>query len=739
MTLDENKEFNRAVAFVCQTGKNLFLTGKAGTGKTTFLKYIREHCYKNMAVLAPTGVAAINAGGVTIHSFFQLPFGMYIPDAITEWGNPDNSSVYNKSRLLSKLRLNRSKLEVIRELDTLIIDEISMVRADLLDAVDDVLRAIRRRPDDAFGGVQMILIGDLFQLPPVVRNDELPLLQSHYKSPFFFDARVIQNDPPVFIELQKIYRQSDEKFISLLNNVRNNCCGEEEIEMLNSYHQPDFEPGYEEEYITLASHNFIADRINQMELDKLPGKRYSFDSIVTGDFPERSFPADKTLELKLGTQVMFIKNDSGETRRFYNGKIGRIEKIDNDRKVWVRFKEEEALMELPLEKWSNIKYNYNNEKDNIEEEELGTFEQFPIRLAWAVTIHKSQGLTFDRAIIDAGKSFAAGQVYVALSRLRSLHGLVLRSRILPGSIATDSSVLAYIQTQAEALDGQEILLEEERKMYVGQSLLRAFRLEKLAEKTFQFLKSFDDKKMESKELFVQRGRKILTEITDMGKTADKFCHQLEILLPDAPADAYKHLCERTNAATAWFCQQLDEKIIVQWKDFLQLAKTKNRTVKLQKDVQILITDFERRRQHLQQIAALIAGLAAKKDLRELLSEYTEAQHAKGAAAVFSEPIVKADTRTLSLELYKAGKSIEQIAKERSLQQSTIETHLMQFIPTGEVDISLFITEKDAKRLKAFLDNHPSDIGSTEIKAAFEDEFSYSQIRAVRKWVESKGK
>ncbi|MGI8633811.1 MAG: ATP-dependent DNA helicase, partial [Segetibacter sp.] len=442
-----NTIFQKAVAFVNQTNKHLFLTGKAGTGKTTFLKYIKNNTFKKMAVVAPTGVAAINAGGVTIHSFFQLPFGPFLPSDKGVWGE-FSGEINNRNSLLKNLRLQRSKRQVIKELDLLIIDEISMVRADLLDAVDTVMRHVRKQPLIPFGGVQMVYIGDLFQLPPVAKSEEWEILQQYYKSPFFFDAQVLQYVSPPFIELKKIYRQKDDVFINILNNIRNNCCTAYDLEVLHQHYHPEFSPRKAENYITLCSHNYKADEINQRELNKLPGKLYTYDAKITGEFYERSYPAEKQLQLKQGAQIMFIKNDKGEVRKFYNGKIGTVTRIERE-KIAVTFPNEKEELEIEQEKWQNVRYDYNKENDALEEEELGTFTQYPIRLAWAITIHKSQGLTFEKAIIDAGASFAAGQVYVSLSRLTSLQGLVLKSRILPNCISTDRRVVDFVKQEIE--------------------------------------------------------------------------------------------------------------------------------------------------------------------------------------------------------------------------------------------------------------------------------------------------
>lgn len=728
--LDRNEQFMLAAAFVNQTSKNVFLTGKAGTGKTTFLKYIKDNCFKNMVILAPTGVAAINAGGVTIHSFFQLPFGMYAPNSVSDWGMQDNSSIYNKSRLLSKLRFNRSKLDLIRELDLIIVDEVSMVRADLLDAMDDVLRAVRRNPDIPFGGVQMLFIGDLFQLPPVVKQDEMALLRESYPTPFFFSSRVLLSDKPIVIELEKIYRQKDDQFIQLLNHIRNNQCSEEDIEILNNFFDPDFVPDGDAEYVTLSSHNYMADRINQTALDNLPGKLYRFEAIVKDDFPEKSYPASKVLELKEDAQIMFIKNDKGERRRYYNGKIGTIAEIGLST-IKIRFKEEKELLDLPLEKWSNIKYNYDTIEDKIDEEELGTFEQYPIRLAWAITIHKSQGLTFQRAVIDAGKAFAAGQVYVALSRLTGLEGLVLKSRIYSSSISSDPFVVEFVSQQRSFLGDMETVLATAQKEFMGTWTMRIFDWYKLRERIREFLESFDAKAIEDKERFIVRFRKIVESVEEQYEVAIKFARFLQINLPQGANDQYAQLYERTNSAGTWFTEALEKKVMQPIQDLLELAKNKKRTSKLKKELALLLTLFEQKKKQIQQAILLVKGLRDQQPVKSIL----ETVNALNVPA--SQPLTtkapKEDTRLISLQMYQSGKTIEEIAKERGLVVGTIETHLMQYIPTGEIDISVFAEEDICKRVCSYLQNHSDNIESKEIKAAFNEECSYTQIRAIHIW------
>lgn len=397
----ENTSFMQAVAFVNQTNQHVFLTGKAGTGKTTFLKYIRDHSYKKMAITAPTGVAAMNAGGTTLHSLFWLPFGTFIEDHELKWDEQDGH-IYNKSRLFSTIKLTKQRRTILQELELLVIDEVSMVRADTLDAINVILQSVRRdmRP---FGGLQLLFIGDLYQLPPVVRDHEWQVLRNHYSSVFFFNAKVLRDNPPILLELDKIYRQQDEGFISILNAIRNNNCDSEMLKELNTYYKPDFEPKEGEQFITLTSHNRNADDINGKALANLSGKMLNLKAVVKDDFSQGSYPAEEILSLKIGAQVMFIRNDTGEDRKYYNGKIGTVKDINLQAgTVVVKFPDGSEDVTAKRETWENIKYNYDKGQDQIKEEVLGTFSQFPLRLAWAITIHKSQGLTFDKAIIDAG-------------------------------------------------------------------------------------------------------------------------------------------------------------------------------------------------------------------------------------------------------------------------------------------------------------------------------------------------
>ena len=474
--MENNPELQLAWQFIENTGTHLFLTGKAGTGKTTFLRRLREQSPKRMVVLAPTGIAAINAGGVTIHSFFQLSFAPFVPD-----------TTLNSAQI--HYRINKEKRNIIRSMDLLVIDEISMVRADLLDAVDATLRCYRDR-EKPFGGVQLLMIGDLQQLAPVVKDSEWEMLRHYYETPYFFASRALRETTYMTIELEKVYRQSDTFFLSLLNKIRENKADDEVLDELNKRYQRDFQPPKEEGYIRLTTHNNQAQRINDRELASLPGKAYSFRAEVKDDFPEYSYPADEVLTIKEGAQIMFLKNDVSSEKRYYNGMIGEVVTV-NETGMFVRGKDSEHEFQLLQEEWGNYKYVLNEETKEITEEIAGVFRQYPIRLAWAITIHKSQGLTFERAIIDARNSFAHGQTYVALSRCKTLDGMVLESPLRREAIISDSVVDNFTKAVERNKPGNK-QLNDMQKAYFFDLLSDLFNFYSIEQAYKRLLRMMDE-------------------------------------------------------------------------------------------------------------------------------------------------------------------------------------------------------------------------------------------------------
>ncbi len=536
----ENRELKLAGEFVQYTGSHIFLTGKAGTGKTTFLRKLKGTTAKRMIITAPTGVAALNAGGVTLHSFFQLPFGPFVPGSET--------SEQNRRR---SFRFSREKKQIINHLDLLVIDEISMVRADLLDSVDAVLRQ-QRRNDQPFGGVQLLMIGDLHQLSPVAKQDEWQLLRQYYASVYFFSSHALDRTEFITIELNHIYRQSDPRFIELLNRVRDNRLDAAAAGDLNQRFSKDYSPEKTPGYITLTTHNRNADALNNQRLSALTGKKYCFEAVVSGDFPEQMFPAPSTLVLKKGAQVMFLRNDGSGEKRYYNGKIGKIESLSS-REICITCTGEEGEIVVEPMEWENINYSVNPETKEIQEEIIGTFKQFPLKPAWAITIHKSQGLTFEKAVIDAKSAFAHGQVYVALSRCKTFEGLVLSSPIPPRGIETDEAVRRFVETTRRNSPTEQ-QLQSARIDYQQRLLLECFDFQALRNHLNYLVRT----------VLGNVGRVQVSGVSDMGRVqaiaqeqiftiSEKFKLQLRTLfgerrLPESDAI----ILERIGKASHWF-------------------------------------------------------------------------------------------------------------------------------------------------------------------------------------------
>ena len=538
MAIEINKEMQLAKKLIETTNENIFLTGNAGTGKTTFLNLLRTQTAKRMVVLAPTGVAAINAKGQTIHSFFQLPFTPFLPEYKKEKG-----------------QIKKDKINIFRTIDLLVIDEISMVRADLLDAIDDRLREYRKQKYSPFGGVQCLFIGDLQQLPPVVRDEDWALMQKHYSTPFFFSSKALQESSYVTIELKKIYRQADEKFISILNEVRNNHLSMESLNELNKHYLPEYEP--KEGEIFLTTHNKIADAFNEKKLNELEEEPNIYNAIIKDRFPESMYPVDESLELKIGAQVMFTRNN--REANYYNGKIGTI--IDlSEHKITIKCKEDAFPIVAERETWENTEIKIDKESKDQYEEVVGSFSQFPLRLAWAITIHKSQGLTFDRAIIDAIASFSHGQVYVALSRCKSLDGMVLKSPIKLESIITDLNVTRYMQYEGERAANIEEALPQLQKRYMIVLLNEMFDftdIHQIFGRVFNMAQTGNQLNNHMPKLCELISAEYYSMTTDIVDVANKFRNQYTALV-DAASNIYtdEHLQQRIKAAVGYFLGKL---------------------------------------------------------------------------------------------------------------------------------------------------------------------------------------
>lgn len=724
-----NENFQTAADFIRYTSEHVFLTGKAGTGKTTFLKYIKDQCQKKYILTAPTGVAAINAGGVTLHSFFQLPLGTYIENYRKNWGEED-SLIVNKHQLLSKLRLSGKKRAIIKELELLIIDEISMVRADILDAVDAILRHFRHRSQEPFGGVQVLMIGDLYQLPPVVRGQELALMAEHYNSPFFFNANCLKDQNLITVELNRIYRQDDPVFIQILNHIRNNEMDADDFQLLQERYFPGFVPNANDGIITLTSHNAQAWEINQNELKKLTGKLIKIPAKVKGDFPESAFPMEQELELKEGAQVMFIKNDMGEFRRYYNGKIGIVQKINvAENEVSIYFPKEKDSITIAQDSWDNVKYSLNEKDNKIEEEVQGTFTQFPIRLAWAVTIHKSQGLTFDEAVIDAGQSFAAGQVYVALSRLTSLKGMMLRSKITPASIKVDERIVHFMN-QKKRIDAWQETLAIGKKYSLEKRFIKSFSWTAVLENWDHYLETavsvLTQDLIQGNEQYRDALFKLKT-LEKVGKDFEKEIYQL------CRNKDWAALHTRLQAGKSWMqeqCQAYLQQPLQTWKESLKVAKGGKKGADT---LTYFLQQLDLKLKEMNQAVCAIQIMENEGEITKALNAWHETE------SKAEEPKEKKNTgnttpkissANISLELFQKGNDLEQIAQLRGMAKSTIVGHLTGFIATGILQAEQLISGPKMLAILDVIYQFPTAILS-ELKTKLGEEYSYEEIKIVK--------
>lgn len=585
MATVENPELQLAYNFVQYTNKNVFLTGRAGTGKTTFLLNLKKQLPKRMVVVAPTGVAAINAGGVTIHSFFQMPFGPQIPES-----NIENRTLKG-GFAPSYLKISRDKINIIKSLDLLVIDEISMVRADLLDGIDQVLRRFKDK-NKPFGGVQLLMIGDLQQLAPVIKDDEWNILKEYYDTVFFFSSRALQKTNFISIELKQIYRQSDSVFINILNKIREDKLDIEALEVLNKRYLPNFDTKKNEGYITLTTHNATAHEINDNRLKDIKEPEFTFKATIQGDFPKYSYPTEFELRLKKGSQVMFVKNDSSKEKLFFNGKIGTITDIDDD-VIYVKCTDNYSPIAVTTAEWQNMKYSLNEQTKEIEETVIGSFVQYPLKLAWAITIHKSQGLTFEKAIIDANASFAHGQVYVALSRCKSLEGLVLSKPFSQKGIISNTIVSQFVNT-IEQNHPDETQLQQAKTSYQHSLLSELFDFSGIHKRLKQFLYLLNENKASIIDDITGSMNQIeQLIIKEINSVSDKFTIQLSnLLLSNPDIDNNVHIQERINKACIYFDDKLRTVILSPTKDIEILSDNKTVKKTLLESLKNLIVEME---------------------------------------------------------------------------------------------------------------------------------------------------
>ncbi|MGD1845498.1 MAG: helix-turn-helix domain-containing protein, partial [Salibacteraceae bacterium] len=666
--------------YINTTDRPIFLTGKAGTGKTTFLKHIVAHTHKKTIVAAPTGIAAINAGGVTLHSLLQLPFGAFIPERVSA---PNvNAQFTTLANLFSNLRFNATKRNLIQEVELLIIDEVSMLRADLLDCIDHTLRFLRQRRYEAFGGLQVLFIGDLMQLPPVVKENEWSVLSTYYKSSFFFEAHALRNNPPIHVELDKVYRQSDEQFIQLLNRFRENQQTPADIALLNTHYREDYSTLSNDGYIHLTTHNRKADEMNAQRLSDLATPTFTFGAIIEGEYPENLYATASEMELKESAQVMFIKNDPTGTGRFFNGKIGQISSLSADC-IQVRFENGDAV-EVPRYTWENKRYTLHKTTNEIEEKVLGTFEQYPLKLAWAVTVHKSQGLTFEKAILDLSGAFAQGQIYVALSRLTSIEGLVLSSQIPTSGHTLSESLKQFIQTQS-SVDQLSESITDDRKTYLAKHTLNAFHFVELMEAFRLHEQSFDKQENRSaKQKHLPWTKNRVEELTKLQVVGDGFMRQVQRIVT-TEADYLPTLTERVKKATDYFTPIL-KKCGESIQSHSENLENKSKLKTYRKELAALEQLVYNKTQVIVKANLLLQFALQEKTLsRQDVEKTSEGRRKRKPTAKKSAKKDKTPTAEVSFKLHQEGMTIDEIAEKRGLVPTTIEGHLCQYVATGEMD------------------------------------------------------
>jgi len=735
------------LTLVNQTNRNIFLTGKAGTGKTTLLHKIINTCYKNTVVVAPTGIAALNAGGVTIHSMFQLPFASFLPTL----SNPPIVNEFlrfeNRFSLRKHFQMHKNKQQVIRNMELLIVDEVSMLRADVLDAMDYMLQFIRKdkRP---FGGVQVLFIGDLLQLPPVVKQEEWEVLKHYYKGMYFFQSEVITQNPLLYVELETIYRQTDKLFISILNHLRENQLTSEDIKQLERYVQPDFPKKHLKDYITLTTHNAKADAMNQREMSKLTSPLFSYEADIVDDFPEYLYPIEKVIQLKEGARVMFIKNDISGEHLFFNGKMGTVVSL-SEGEITVKL-DGGRVINVERYEWENVRYKLNETTKDIEEERLGSFTQYPLRLAWAITIHKSQGLTFEKAILDLASVFASGQAYVAFSRLRSLDGLVLLSSVSANGINNNGEVIGYAENKASEKEVQTACYTGKTE-FLQENILNTFQWNTLLEEWVLHRNSYSGE-IGNKNLYKDWASQQLVRVQELVTVSEKFIKQLRTLFNNATD--VQHIFERVAKGITYFTPLLKqlwyEVLLVEGKIANQkkvkqfftelkeldnsLSETLKKLFRLEQMIQLAQSDqpFDKEKIHSAKLETLYTELTGKinnilKNEKLFIGEYSLSKDDKPKKE-------KRSTYDITLQLWKEGKTVAEIAKERTLSQATIYSHIAKCIEQDKIAITEVLPEETINELNTIFKENEELTTLKSLYEKTEERYSWDELRLFRAYL-----
>lgn len=686
------------------TSRSIFLTGKAGTGKTTFLNEFVRRTQKKHIVVAPTGIAAINAGGVTIHSMFGLPLRTFLPTT----DRIDSNIANNIADLMPHFKYRKDKLKLLREIEIIIIDEVSMLRADVLDMMDFSLRHVRRN-QQRFGGVQLLLIGDLYQLPPVVRDEHV--LKQYYASPFFFDSHALKEIPLITLELTTVYRQKDEKFLEILNNIRDGEINDIDFDALNERYLPDFEPK-DEAYVYLTSHNRMADEINQKKLKDLPGKSHFYQADIIGSFNENQFPNEEVLELKVGAQIMFIRNDASGDKKYFNGKLAEVVALAEN-EINVLIDGDDEVYKLKKETWEQKRYSLDEDK-SIQEEVLGSFNQYPVRLAWAVTIHKSQGLTFDRLIIDAGKSFASGQVYVALSRCRTLEGIVLKSKITPEVIYADHRVSKF-QEETHANERIEDILNAEKYDYSIHKIISRLNCLWIEHAVETWYRTAKNAKLVDKDKADFLYQAVKVQASSYAKVYDKFGKIIRQKTQKfiQGTDTWEEIEQKAKGAVNFFFSEINTKVFQPLKDFYAETKGVKGLKQYNEDFRVFLDDLQDYLNDLKTIRLLETPLFDKENDVQV-----------------SAKIAKVPSHILTFQLFEEGKTIPEIARERGLVPETIFGHLAKFAEQGLLDLSRIFDKEKIRTFEKEFRKNASHETLTEWKQALPPTFEYYDIRIL---------